>query len=437
MLSKQLKAPLRIFLLFLFFWGIAPQIIMAQSPAEVEIEADFLEYDPETGLLEASGNVRLNQGDLNMKAHQLVYDEKKQLVQAGGGVQFISPSLSLTGERLWYSLLKKEGEIMQVKGDQNSILFSSSIGQVSGDEIVMEKANLARCELAVPCISIMANELLVSGKTATIKGGWLEIKRIPVFPLLFPWKFSIEANDYKNWPEIETGIDQDRGLYLSGKINHQLRDDLDFQFGGGAGTNSWALLETGLRWGASNTGGLFFDASYFRNLLEVDEVFRSTLGISRKWGRISGEYKREWTGKLLETKLVKTILSLSGGLTGEVFYQINTESSPNAQEKEGVTHGARLGKAVVPGISAGVGLIHGAGALSGFRGWRPETTFSGRFFPFPTWNISVDGSYRWGDRDGCWLTRKLEVRKDLHCFGAKVGYDWVGKKYSFKVEIKR
>lgn len=436
MLSNETKIPLMILFLALFFLGVAPQKIMAQPPAEVEIQADLLEYDTETGLVKASGNVRLFRGELEIKAGELVYDEKNQLVEACGGVKFNSPSLHLTGEKIRYSLLKKEGEITEVKGYQDDVFFSGSAGKVSGEEIVMEKAKLSRCELTTPCISIAANKLVISEKTATINGGWLAVKDLSFLPLP-PSKFSTEEKDYENWPEIETGLDQDRGLYLAGKINRRLRDDLSLQFGAGLGTNSWAMLETGLRWRAFNVGGLFFDAGYSRNLLKDNEVFRSTLGLSRNWGTVFAEYEREWNGTLSETTLVKTILPLSAGLTGEAFYQIDAESSLYREDRKGVTYGIRLRKKIIPGIFAGIGLIHGAGVLSGFRGWSPETTFSGRFPLFPTWDISVNGSYQWGDGNGRWLTQKLEVSKDLHCFEAKLGYDWLANQISFKVGIKR
>ncbi|HEY8345309.1 MAG TPA: LPS export ABC transporter periplasmic protein LptC, partial [Bacillota bacterium] len=230
--------------------------VWATSGEEVEIEADVLEYDPATGIMNAFGNVKLRQDEITITTSQLFYCREDGMVRTNETVHFQSSTLDLTGEGLWYSLSTREGEIKEVKGQGKEVYFSGRAGIISPDDFTVRDGSYTTCELANPCFNISARKVRIDEEYVKIGFGWLELKGLKVLPLP-PLRLPTDMD----WPDLEAGYTNERGLFVGVTTEQPVSERVRYSYGGSIGTKKWLSLDAGLTWQAGkvsiNTTGSY------------------------------------------------------------------------------------------------------------------------------------------------------------------------------------
>ncbi|WP_342743712.1 lipopolysaccharide transport periplasmic protein LptA [Salibaculum halophilum] len=100
--------------------------VNADPTAPVEITADSLQVDQDTGIATFSGNVEIGQGELRLSAAQVRVNYNDQSgeidsLAASGGVTFVTPTEAAEAQRADYDIaagtLLLQGEVLVTQGD--------------------------------------------------------------------------------------------------------------------------------------------------------------------------------------------------------------------------------------------------------------------------------------------------------------------------------
>lgn len=166
----------------------------------VYLEADELSYDHEAELYQASGDVRLIQGDLEVLSEQLRWHRGSGEVEASGNVRFLSPTESLSGSAACYNLEAGTGRVDQgyfYLLDENLHVRGSSIEQLGEDNYRITSGTFTTCDGEVPDWKFGAGNIDVTlGGYARARHMVFYLKDIPTlyFPyMIYPAKTERES----------------------------------------------------------------------------------------------------------------------------------------------------------------------------------------------------------------------------------------------------
>lgn len=171
-----------------------------ESSAPVELEADQLSYDRENGIYHASGDVRLLQGDLEVRGPSLQWNQKSGDINADDGIRLISPDEELSGSRASYNIINGTGTI-----DQGTIYLREENLHIKGDRIErlgerkfhVEGGTFTTCDGDVPSWKFGASQIDVTmGGYARARNMVFYLKDIPslYFPyMIYPAKTERES----------------------------------------------------------------------------------------------------------------------------------------------------------------------------------------------------------------------------------------------------
>lgn len=81
------------------------------SGVPVNLEADELSYDKQSGRYRAVGNVHLQQGDVKLRSRVLWWNQQSGEVEAEGEVEMTSPEEQMSGSKLRYNLQQGTGSV--------------------------------------------------------------------------------------------------------------------------------------------------------------------------------------------------------------------------------------------------------------------------------------------------------------------------------------
>lgn len=107
----------------LLAWGAAFAAPIAEPAfdplAGVTINADRLDYNRDTEIVTAEGNVRIEHGAMKLQADRVLVNRKTSIAKASGSVRLQRPDLEWEGDRLEYNL-----ETREMKTDRFSSTFA-------------------------------------------------------------------------------------------------------------------------------------------------------------------------------------------------------------------------------------------------------------------------------------------------------------------------
>ncbi|PWG16996.1 lipopolysaccharide transport periplasmic protein LptA [Salibaculum griseiflavum] len=127
--------------LFVFFATLAAAqtnltlgAVNADPSAPVEISADSLSVDQDTGIATFSGNVEVGQGDMRLAAAEVVVNYNEQTgeidsLTVTGGVTFVTPTEAAEAERAEYDI---SGGMLVLIGD---VLVTQGPSAMSADQM--------------------------------------------------------------------------------------------------------------------------------------------------------------------------------------------------------------------------------------------------------------------------------------------------------------
>jgi len=231
---------LRAFILLMFITN-APLVMAAdwnqagKSEQPVQLEADQLSYDKDTGLYHASGDVKLTQGDLDVRSQVLDWNQATGEIMAEGDVQLISPDEELFGTKAHYNLQQETGIVENghfYLRDQNLHVRGRTIERRGKLDYLIKKGTFTTCNGDVPSWKFGAGQVDVTlGGYARARNTIFYLKDIPTvyFPyMIYPAKTERESGllipsagyskkrgfQYNSAYYQVLGVNQDATLYL-------------------------------------------------------------------------------------------------------------------------------------------------------------------------------------------------------------------------------
>lgn len=420
-----------IFVSLFFTCGLLP--VTAAGNRELEIEALQVEFDPEQQIYMANGEVIFSTEDFRLEAEHLLYYQEEELVTAENEVKLVTSSGTWKGEKIEYSLRDGRGKITAPRGTVGESLISGDKGGIIGDQFFLEDVNFTRCELAVPCIKIKTSRVVVEDEKIKSKWGWLYLKNIPILPLP---PLTLPADGYENWPQLEVGANSTRGFYLEGIFTHEVSEKFKLKYGMGLGTNEWARMQSGINWAFTPNLTLNSTLSW-----EPQKKLNSNTTMVYRFSPVMqfrAEVDRNWTS--LSTTGEDTLslgFPLFSKTRGELVYITNSNKNKQRLRKR-QDYGGRITTRWLPGFSLTTGLFYGAGDLPAgrFDDWYWETSWNGGIKLASTWRVVAEGKNRWqSGSDLRWVTNKVKLVKDLHCFNASLGYNIIAQSIEFDLSF--
>ncbi|WP_321389426.1 LPS assembly protein LptD [uncultured Desulfuromusa sp.] len=406
-----------------------------QSDLPVQLEADQLSYDKNTGLYHASGDVKLVQGDLDVRSQILEWNQISGDLMAEGDVRLISPDEELFGSKVQYNLQQETGTIedgyFYLRG-QNLHIYGQTIERRGKLDYLVKKGTFTTCDGDVPSWKFGASHLDVTlGGYARARNTIFYLKNVPTlyFPyMIYPAKTDRESGllipgigysdkrgfQYSSAYYQVLGINQDATFYLDYLSEMGMGKGMEYRYVFGRNTAGEARVyhmnvdkvdgvavdeeRYAIEWEHDGTlpGGVRMvadveyvnDDEYFEDFGTVAEEYNkesveSLFYLSKSWGKYS------LLGQLRYTKDLEgdnsTTLQLLPRITFDVgrqrighsafYYGLGTEYS-NFWRQEGET-GERL--MIKPLLAAS------------FQPWNvigvtPEVSYRERVY----WNLSDD-----------------------------------------------
>ncbi len=160
--------------------------------APVLLTADEVSYDQRLGMVTATGNVELSQGDRVLLAETITYNERTDTVTAQGNVVIIEPS----GEVFFADYVKLQDELKNGVVEGVRMLFSDDTRlaargarRTGGNRTVLSKAVFSPCKLCpeepdrpplwqIKAVRIVHNQ---AERRVDYYDAWLEFLGLPVF----------------------------------------------------------------------------------------------------------------------------------------------------------------------------------------------------------------------------------------------------------------
>lgn len=185
---------IRLLVLLMTVGCVAPVTVEARSRVvtmgePVYLEADELSYHYDQDLYQASGNVRLTQGELEVSSEQMQWNRGTGEVEARGNVQFLSATETLTGSAACYNLITGSGRVEQgyfFLHEDNLHVRGSTIEQLGEDEYRITAGTLTTCDGDTPAWKFGASRIDVTmGGYARARNTLFYLKDIPAF--YFPY----------------------------------------------------------------------------------------------------------------------------------------------------------------------------------------------------------------------------------------------------------
>ncbi len=166
-----------------------------QTDAQWQIDADAIQYDPQSNEYTAEGNVRLTRQGRLLTADHLTLNQTSRTAQAFGHVHLTAGGDSLQGERLEWHLDQETGTL-----SDGSLFFAQNHMYLKGEEIKktgpatyhLKDAQITTCDGPDPAWHLSGKELDVTVEgygTATHAAFWA--KEVPILYspyLIFPVK---------------------------------------------------------------------------------------------------------------------------------------------------------------------------------------------------------------------------------------------------------
>lgn len=196
----------------------------------VNLEADELSYDKESGQYRASGNVQLTQGELEVRSRLLWWNQLSGEIVAEGDVQLASPDERMSGSKVKYNLQQGTGRVedgLLFLREQNLHVRGKEIERRGEFEYRIVDGTFTTCDGDVPSWKFGAEQVDVTLEGyAKAKNAVFYLKDIPSFYvpyIVYPVKTERESGLLT--PRV--GYSQKRGFQYNGAYYQVLGQNQD------------------------------------------------------------------------------------------------------------------------------------------------------------------------------------------------------------------
>ncbi len=192
---------------------------VGESGEPVQLEADQLSYNKDTGQYHASGDVKLVQGDLEVRSQTLEWNQISGEIDAAGGVQIISPDEELFGTKARYNLQKGTGTVEEghfFLREQNLHVRGHTIERRGELDYRIKQGTFTTCNGDTPSWKFGASQLDVTlGGYARARNMIFYLNDIP--SLYLPYMIYPASNERESGLLIPTvGYSDKRGFQYGG-----------------------------------------------------------------------------------------------------------------------------------------------------------------------------------------------------------------------------
>ena len=198
------------------------------SAYEVDIKADSLTYEQDSGVITASGNIELDWLGKILKADNIEVTIPSKKIKADGNVSILESSNTIFADSVNYSMEEESGEISNSKGCSMPIFFKAEkMIKISSDTYKIENVIISNCDLDHPHHHVFAKEgILVVDKKISVSKAIYYVGKVPV--CYFPkYTRSLSGGDGKFSYEIEPGYINDGGPSLKTKLKYKFTKKFD------------------------------------------------------------------------------------------------------------------------------------------------------------------------------------------------------------------
>ncbi len=203
------------------------------SGVPVNLEADEVSYDKQTGRYRATGNVQMQQGEMQLRSRILWWNQQSGEVEAEGDVELKSPDETMTGSKIVYDLDQGTGRVEDghvFLREQNLHVRGKSIEKRGELDYRISEGTFTTCDGEVPSWKFGASQLDVTlDGYARAKNAVFYLKDIPSFYvpyLIYPAKDDRESGFLI--PSV--GYSEKRGTQFSGAYYQVLGINQDATF---------------------------------------------------------------------------------------------------------------------------------------------------------------------------------------------------------------
>lgn len=226
--------------------------VLANSNSEVMIEAEGgVDYDVQNNITTAQKKVKLVDGNLLIEAEKLVYYGESGLVEASGGVKITQDNVNYQTEAITYNLKEEVGKA----GIFTGVLHEEPRDfNVSGESIVLKngtteigQAKITRCPRENPDYYFSAKSISIIENRVHLKRVVLRVKGIPLF--YFP---SLSFSMNQAMPETQIGYSEDDGFKFKYHYLSKLTNYTDLEFLGDLSIHGDSEVGIGLKTGTDN-----------------------------------------------------------------------------------------------------------------------------------------------------------------------------------------
>ncbi|MEA3545555.1 MAG: LPS assembly protein LptD, partial [Thermodesulfobacteriota bacterium] len=229
---------------------------LGESGQPIQLEANQLSYDKDTGVYHASGDVKLTQGDLEVYSRTLQWNQVSGEVEADGDVRVISPDEELFGSKAQYNLQTGTGVVKDgyfYLRDQSLHVRGQAIERRGELDYRIEKGTFTTCAGNVPPWKFGASQIDVTlGGYARARNTVFYLKDIPALYvpyMVYPAKTERESGllipsiGYSNKRGFQyggayyrvLGVNQDVTLYLDYLSEMGIGKGLEYRYVFGQG----------------------------------------------------------------------------------------------------------------------------------------------------------------------------------------------------------
>lgn len=196
----------------------------------VNLEADELSYDKDSGRYRASGQVQLTQGDVEVRSQLLWWNQVSGDIEAEGDVQLITPDEKLSGSKVLYNLQAGTGTVENGQiflREQNLHVRGAQIERRGEFDYRITDGTFTTCDGDVPSWKFGADQVDVTLEGyARAKNAVFYLKDIPSFYvpyILYPIKTERESGLLM--PRV--GYSERRGFQYNGAYYQVLGQNQD------------------------------------------------------------------------------------------------------------------------------------------------------------------------------------------------------------------
>ncbi|RTZ98618.1 MAG: hypothetical protein DSY90_03815 [Deltaproteobacteria bacterium] len=334
--SGQRLIPVYLFVLVLLFTPVASWGQTISSDLPWRIFADNVSYDKNTQLFNATGHVKLVQGDRIITADSIQYSTKKLTAQASGHVVVKAGKDTVAGDRMDLDLSNETGTIYNGRAFFQARHFhitGSQIQKTGPHTYSAEKASITSCDGDSPDWKITGRDVNVAMEGyATAWHTTLWIKNLPVFytPFLV---VPIKRNRETGFLPPELAISDSRnGFEYTQPFFWAISPSTD-------ATLYWQYLENrGNKWGAEfryvldprSRGTIMFD------YLDDRQVDDGTGDSSDRWGYTHDDQTRP-NRERYWFRMKHDQQTLPWGLTAKIDLDIVSDQDYLLEFKNGLT----------------------------------------------------------------------------------------------------